>query len=126
MGAESLPTVSGPHRCSTDCPANPFAFADFSASLTDGIERAALATFAVGLAGVAAVVLAEWRRASPAWRRALRPATVTLLCVLSAFVAAAALSATLGEEDRAREGGVLGAVADRRGLPPGAPARAVA
>jgi signal transduction histidine kinase len=58
-----------------------------------------LATLALAIAAVSAVVIAEWRRATPAWRRAVRPATAVLLCIVAAFVVAALLSAVLGADD---------------------------
>ena len=103
VGAESVPTAAGPHRCSTDCPANPFALASFSASTVDAIERVALITLAAGIAAVAGVVIADWRASSPARRRALRPATVVLLCLVGSFIVAAVLRAALGEDDQVAE-----------------------
>jgi signal transduction histidine kinase len=99
VGAASVPTVPGPNRCVENCPSNPFAFLDFSASLTDALERGAV--LALSLVGVAvgAGIVARWHAATPTWRRTVWPVIVVLLAIAGTFMLATALRATLGEDD---------------------------
>ena len=69
---------------------------DFSASLTDGLKRTAGAVLAVAAIAIVTVV-AEWRSATPAWRRVLQPA-VLVLGAMAAFALGTVLSATLGSD----------------------------
>ena len=98
VGARSIPTVAGPHRCPDDCPDNPFRVGEFSASLTDGLERAAITVLAVAAIAVTVVLVAEWRAATPAWRRVLQPAVLALGAIAAAFGLGTVLGATLGSD----------------------------
>jgi signal transduction histidine kinase len=98
VGVRSTPTIAGPHRCPDDCPDNPFRVAEFSASLADGLERAAITVLAVAAIAVTVVLVAEWRSATPAWRRVLQPAVLALGTIAASFAVGTLLSATLGSD----------------------------